>query len=147
MSENQIEKGTIRKLLLVRQEILGINAQWFFSVSRYPFSQLSRGAHHSIIYGVNLSKNTEFFHDPGTHDQRPDVSSLSELVQISSMWSCFNGSLFELVYLQLPYCSDVKGELESFRGLFRRIRILMGPAENSRTLSCRTFVSPGYNQI
>ena len=63
------------------------------------------------------------------------------------MWSCFNGSLFELVYLQLPYCSDVKGELESFRRLFRRIRILMGPAESSRTLSCRTFVSPGHNQI
>ena len=56
-----------------------------FHFRKLLFSQLSCGAHYSIIYGVNLYKNTEFFHDPGTHGQRPDVSSLSELVQISSM--------------------------------------------------------------
>ena len=32
---------TIRKLLLERQEILGISAEWFFSVSRLPFSQIA----------------------------------------------------------------------------------------------------------
>ena len=111
-----------------------------FHFRKLLFSQLSCGAHHLIIYGVNLSKNTEFCHDPGTHGQRPDVTSLSELVQISFMWSCFNGSLFELVYLELPYCLDVKGELETFRRVFRLIRILMGPVESSKTLSNRTFV-------
>ena len=46
----------------------------------------------------------------------------------------FNGSLLELVYLELPYCLGVIGELEShFRTLFRLILTLMVPVESSRT--------------